>query len=275
MTVSVRHVLLPAARTTLFLAVLGGCSARRQAESPDSALQERLERLEAENEALTERLAKAESARDDLLAQRARAGEAEEASADSPRDQPAATDTDTDKDLPVVKLAPPHSVDREPPRRRPVVRAEGKASGTVAHLDESDDDAAKEGSKPFNVVGAAIPPLYDRAVTSFEKGQFRLAIALCSEFMSRYSEHPYADNALDLRAKARLQLGDEEGARKDWEKLLADFPRDNKAPAAMLSLAGLFAARGEEERAEKTYEALLAQYPNDAVVDEIPPRYLP
>lgn len=259
---------------TLFFGLLAGCSASPPAQNPASPPSEELRRLEAENVELARRLAELEAERDTLRAE-----------ADRDSEDSSETDEDADdraeeagKSLPVLKLSPANARQDEGPRGpRPVLQAEGTLPGMVAHLDEGEagDGAEAEEEEPFRVVGDAIPHLYDQAISAFDGGQFALATALCTEFMSRYPDHPYVDNALYLRAKAQISRGDERAAQKDLEALVAHYPRENKAPEALFTLAGLHAARGEDEIAMKLYQALWSEHPDSAVADQIPRRYLP
>jgi TolA-binding protein len=99
-----------------------------------------------------------------------------------------------------------------------------------------------------STTGAASPEdMYQAAYIDFSKGSYPLAITGLREFLRRYPEHPLAGNAQYWIGEAQLGVArgqtnsgqadratqSLEQAVQEFRKVIANYPRSAKAPAAL------------------------------------------
>jgi tol-pal system protein YbgF len=102
---------------------------------------------------------------------------------------------------------------------------------------------------------------YQAAVDALKAGDYAEAISMLREFIRRYPDHDYADNA-------QYWLGEAYYAQKDYKRALEEFratveryPRGNKVPDALLKVGYCYAALGQIADARATLEQLISVYP--------------
>ncbi|HTJ40769.1 MAG TPA: tol-pal system protein YbgF [Kofleriaceae bacterium] len=102
---------------------------------------------------------------------------------------------------------------------------------------------------------------YQSAVDALKQGDHAAAIAGLREFVRRYPDHDYADNAQYWLGEAYYDQKDYKRAAEEFRKTVERYPRGNKAPDALLKLGYSYAALGQIEQARATLEQVVAVYP--------------
>jgi len=134
--------------------------------------------------------------------------------------------------------------------------------------------APSAGARPST--GALQPQdLYQAAYIDFSKGTYTLAIAGFREFLRRYPEHPLASNAQYWIGEAQLAVarghadgGQAEEATRalqqavlEFRKVLANYPRGDKAPAALYKEALVLIELKQPELAQTRLQYLVDNFP--------------
>jgi tol-pal system protein YbgF len=136
-----------------------------------------------------------------------------------------------------------------PPRTKPRAKpaAQDRAPTRVAAKDERAGGPAAEA--------------YRTAVDLLRAGNHDDAIAQLRDFVKRYPDHDYADNA-------QYWLGEAFYDRKDYAKALAEFraavdkfPRGNKVPDALLKVGYCYLALGQTDKGRFALEQVTTIYP--------------
>jgi len=117
--------------------------------------------------------------------------------------------------------------------------------------------------------------IYQAAYIDFSKGSYPLAMAGFREFLRRYPDHPLAGNAQywigegyfsQARAAANAgqaeRVGQElESAVQEFRKVLANYPRSEKAPTALYKEALALIDLKQPAVAQQRLEYLVANFP--------------
>lgn len=134
--------------------------------------------------------------------------------------------------------------------------------------------AAPPGARP--ATGRPQPQdLYQAAYIDFSKGNYTLAVAGFREFLRRYPDHPLASNAQYWIGEAHVGMargytdsGQEERAREELEravrefrKVVADYPRGEKAPTALYKEALVLIDLKQPALAEARLQYLIENFP--------------
>jgi len=133
-----------------------------------------------------------------------------------------------------------------PTRPGPAVSAPAPTGGTPAAPAPPAAPALSPGAKP--ATGSLGPQdIYQAAYIDFSKGSYALAIAGFREFLRRYPEHELADNSQYWIGECNFSLargyanaGQQERylqslelAVQEFKKVVANYPRGDKAPTAL------------------------------------------
>ena len=117
--------------------------------------------------------------------------------------------------------------------------------------------------------------IYQAAYIDFSKGSYALAMAGFREFLRRYPDHQLAGNAQywigesyfsQARAAANAGQGDRvaqelESAVQEYRKVLANYPRSEKAPTALYKEALALIDLKQPTVAQQRLEYLVANFP--------------
>ena len=117
--------------------------------------------------------------------------------------------------------------------------------------------------------------IYQAAYIDFSKGSYALAMAGFREFLRRYPEHPLAGNAQywigegyysQARVAANAGQADRvapelEQAVQEFRKVLANYPRSEKAPTALYKEALALLELKQPAIAQQRLEYLVANFP--------------
>jgi TolA-binding protein len=132
------------------------------------------------------------------------------------------------------------------------------------------------GQRPPATTSALQPQdIYQAAYIDFSKGSYALAMAGFREFLRRYPEHPLAGNAQywigegffsQARTAANAGQSDRvvqelEQAVQEFRKVLANYPRSEKAPTALYKEALALFDLKQPAVAQQRLEYLVANFP--------------
>jgi tol-pal system protein YbgF len=170
-----------------------------------------------------------------------------------------------------VPPGPPASATPSPaPQAQTPVPATPSQAGTPPSM----ASAPPAGARPST--GALQPQdSYQAAYIDFSKGSYSLAITGFREFLRRYPEHPLAANAQYWIGEAQLALargyadsgqGDEatrslQQAVQEFRKVLANYPRGDKAPAALYKEALVLIELKQPQLAQARLQYLIDNFP--------------
>lgn len=107
--------------------------------------------------------------------------------------------------------------------------------------------------------------LYQRGLASYRTGQPALAAPAFREFVRRYGQHPYADNALYWLGECLYDQKQFGAAQEAFRRVIDQYPGGNKAPDAMLKLAFAYLASGDPARARIELARVRQTYPQSEV----------
>lgn len=131
-------------------------------------------------------------------------------------------------------------------------------------------------SIPRATTGSLQPQdIYQAAYIDFSKGSYPLAIAGFREFVRRFPEHELADNAqywigeaLVSQARAAANAGQDaqatdllQQAVQEFRKVLANYPRGDKAPTALYKEALVLVELKQPQLAQTRLQYLIENFP--------------
>ena len=125
-------------------------------------------------------------------------------------------------------------------------------------------------SGPINAVGAldaTAQALYDRGYTLYHQGRFLDSETAFQQFLRNYSQTVLGDNAQFWIAEARYARGDVAGALAAFEETAERFPRGNKVPDAVLKVGDCLRDLGDSEGARRSYQRVVGEFPDSAAAD--------
>ena len=88
-------------------------------------------------------------------------------------------------------------------------------------------------------------------------------------FLSRWPNHPHADNAMYWRAECILQGGDRHRAVREFEALVTRFPAGNKVADALFKLAVTYRRLGDRAAADRAAQRLYVEFPDSEAARRI------
>lgn len=130
------------------------------------------------------------------------------------------------------------------------------AAGTEKKNDEVKGEEQEEAGNPKD--------LYADSYDSLKDGKYRKSLEGFTMFLEKYPDHDLADNAHFWMGEAYFRQKDYENAILAYEKLMKDFPKSPKIPAAMLKQAKSFEGIGDKKTAQVIYQLLKEKYPDSS-----------
>ncbi len=152
----------------------------------------------------------------------------------------------------------PGPVQVEPPRSVPATPGLLPEPDPLAHTAPADPQPAPPAAPeaPSDPV-----PAYNRAMQAYQGEQFEEALALFSDFTTRFPRSEITDNAQFWKGECLYNLGRYEECITEFEKLRRDFPDSAKVPYAMFNQAAAHLRLGQQARAFALLEDLVENYP--------------
>lgn len=143
------------------------------------------------------------------------------------------------------EVAAAKAIKEEEPGEQPVATAEEKQKETAEEEEKvsSPDVLYKEGQDLLNA------------------GKKEEALGVFKSLVKHYSKSSLADNALYWMGEIHFSNKDYPAALVEFNKVVNDYPGENKAPDALLKLSFSHQQMGEKEKATAVLKELIARYP--------------
>ena len=104
---------------------------------------------------------------------------------------------------------------------------------------------SKPGLAPIPKTRPAADQLFQQAEKKYQASAFPEALALYSDYLSRYPDEPLAAAALMRIGGIHAQQGNVASARKAYSRLVSEYPSSPQRPEAMLEVLGLLLREGQ------------------------------
>lgn len=103
---------------------------------------------------------------------------------------------------------------------------------------------------------------YDTALAHARSGGCTQALGEFQTFLSRWPDHPMADNAMYWRGECTLEAGDVRAAANQFASVVQRFPYGHKVPDSIFKLAICFRRLGDGDRAREWSDRLQREFPS-------------
>lgn len=107
----------------------------------------------------------------------------------------------------------------------------------------------------------AVKKDYEAAWKLLEQKKYRAAIARFKEFIKKYSQSDYADNAQYWIGESHYALREFDQAILEFDAVRRKYPKGDKVPAALLKQGFAFAELGDKVDARLILQELIDRYP--------------
>lgn len=134
--------------------------------------------------------------------------------------------------------------------------APGALDSTLSHGAQVTVPQASTG-----VLDQAAVQAYGDALSLVRADRCHDALIAFASFVSRWPDHPHADNAMYWRGECLLRLGETRQGIEEFNSLLRRYPSGNKVPDALLKLFLTWRRLGDEARASEAALRLLNEFP--------------
>jgi tol-pal system protein YbgF len=121
--------------------------------------------------------------------------------------------------------------------------------------------AATAASKP------AVAPMraYESALSMYRSGKYTAAAEAFRTFVTRYTRHAYADNAVYWLGECAYDMKDYRLALKIFRRVVEEYPTGNKAPDALLKMGFSYIKLKESDNAKTVLAQLVESFPKSQV----------
>lgn len=116
-------------------------------------------------------------------------------------------------------------------------------------------------SKEGKVVTENPDELYNVGYTLFTKGDMEGAREVLNRFLKDFPQHPLSDNAQYWIGETYYTERNYAMALEGFQKVVDNYPHENKAPDALLKIAFSLMELGKEEEARDSLKKLIKIYP--------------
>ncbi|GAB4256851.1 tol-pal system protein YbgF [Deferrisoma sp.] len=132
---------------------------------------------------------------------------------------------------------------------------------------EPPEPAPSPAEEPPATLSAPIA-LYRRAFNAYREGRYGAAILDFEEFVARYPDHEYADNAQYWVGECYYSQGQYEQAIVEFQKVVDRYGHEPKAPDALLKIGLSYERLGEPGKARVFWSRVVEQYPQSEAARE-------
>ncbi len=121
--------------------------------------------------------------------------------------------------------------------------------------------AKESGREKFSGEPEAVRRDYEQALKSLDNRDYKGAIARFREFLKKYPDSAYANNAQYWIGEAYYALRQFDQAILEFDTVRRKYPKGDKVPAALLKMGFAFAELGDKVDARLILQELLDRYP--------------
>jgi tol-pal system protein YbgF len=140
--------------------------------------------------------------------------------------------------------------------------------GPAVPAGEPSTDPAGAGTSPTTVAPAIVLPprgvsaqqTYDTAYSDYTGGQYELAVLGFQTFLKFFPRHPSADDAQLNVGNSLYNAGKFSDAVREYQKVIADYPKTETVPEAYYKLGVTYAAMKQYDLARKAFETVTKSY---------------
>ncbi len=111
----------------------------------------------------------------------------------------------------------------------------------------------------------AVTAAYQKSLRAYNTKKYDRAIRRFKDFIDRYPQHPLADNASYWLAECFYAKSDFAGAVFLFKKMIAEYPRGNKVPDALLKIGYSYLFLNKPRDAKPFLERVIREYPSQRV----------
>ena len=110
--------------------------------------------------------------------------------------------------------------------------------------------------------------LYDSGMSRMRAGELDAALILFQDLIANHATHPLRESAQFTAGDILYRQNNPRAALAEFETLLAAVPRGRRTAETLLKIGLCYRKVGNEERARRTWERLTREYPSTAQARE-------
>ncbi len=110
--------------------------------------------------------------------------------------------------------------------------------------------------------------LYRRAYSAYQDGRYGQAILDFEEFLQRYPDHEYADNAQYWIGESFYSQGEYEQAVVEFQRVVDRYPNEPKAPDALYKIGRCYEQMGDLDKARVFWARVVKLHPDSEAARE-------
>lgn len=168
-----------------------------------------------------------------------------------------------DDDAPAPVPAPKVSAAKPKSNAAQATASSAKDSGAVAKPTLAAANSVK--STPSNPAAVEVPTgeqaVYQQGFALLKSKQYDRALTQFKDYVSKYPQGHYAVNAHFWMGEINYLQGKHTAAKKSFELVVKNYPKDQKIPDALLKLAIIATDMGQKQKAEEMLVQIQKQYP--------------
>ena len=133
---------------------------------------------------------------------------------------------------------------------------------TTQKKDQAESGGGKTAARNGNSADSGEYEAYERAFTTLKEGRYAKSQQEFNEFLQRYPNGQYADNARYWLGESYYVGRHFDQALEQFQKVLDNFPHSSKRPGAQLKIGFIQFEQGKLDQARKTLGEVIQRYPN-------------
>jgi tol-pal system protein YbgF len=137
-----------------------------------------------------------------------------------------------------------------------------KVDNVKQRLSTADSARVASGQAPRDTTGRLDPEdAYQAAYSDIAAGRYNLARDAFREYLLHYPNTEVSDNAQYWIGECLYATGDFQGAIVEFKRVVENYPRGDKVPAALFKTGVSQARLKQEDEAKKSFRLLIQRYP--------------
>jgi tol-pal system protein YbgF len=137
-----------------------------------------------------------------------------------------------------------------------------KVDNVKQRLSSADSARVAAGLAPRDTTGRLDPEdAYQAAYSDIAAGRYTLARDAFREYLKHYPNTEVSDNAQYWIGECLYATGDFQGAIVEFKRVVDNYPKGDKVPAALFKTGVSQARLKQDDEAKKTFRLLIQRYP--------------